>query len=297
MTAWRTCSGLSSTHANADVAGRHQRFERTLPGDKGHLLFAYLVLNRLPGPDFVDVEAAIEALHRAESHVALSAGGQKHGIVVRAEPDRVVPDREIRHAGSLRRSGENDENVSTDPLESPVSMRVRTGEAEDPAFAGSLPGTADCSMVRGPQCGGARRDRRQARVLSVLLQCHCGPGIAVQDRARKPLSHVALNGNRRSVLRCTPLTSGNNAADGQREHQRRVVLHRISLDTLAGGRLLDEVSHSGQAASYGRPGPHAPPAQPKAPRRRRHDNQRVLFAVRVDTDHIQESRRRAHRRP
>ena len=109
---------------------RGRRFEEALPGAKGQLLFAYLVLNRhrrigrdellnavygedatsdhhprlsvllsklrrvvgaellvgrseldvvLPGDAFVDVEAALEGLHRAESHVAAGEWAEAWG--------------------------------------------------------------------------------------------------------------------------------------------------------------------------------------------------------------------------
>jgi SARP family transcriptional regulator, regulator of embCAB operon len=65
------------------------RVEDTLPGRRGRLLFAYLDLNRgralprdellLPQATFVDVEAALEGAHRAESAVAEGRWAQAWG--------------------------------------------------------------------------------------------------------------------------------------------------------------------------------------------------------------------------
>src|SRR5215216_6184057 len=62
-----------------------RRVEDALPGAKGRLLFAYLVLNRdrrMSRDELlsaVDVEAAREALHRAESHVAAGEWAESWG--------------------------------------------------------------------------------------------------------------------------------------------------------------------------------------------------------------------------
>jgi SARP family transcriptional regulator, regulator of embCAB operon len=168
-----------------------RRVEDSLPGEKGHLLFAYLVLNRLrrvdrdelliavygeeatpdhhprlsvllsklrrvvgpelvtgraqielalPVPALVDVEAALEALHRAESHVAkgewVEAWGPS-GVAYHVASRPLLPGHDCAWLDDWRRRLED---VRVRGLECFARARLGLGGP-------TLPQAADCARM------------------------------------------------------------------------------------------------------------------------------------------------------